>query len=362
MTNFEKWNKEFKSQNLFAFNNNTNGLLWLKTRAICRKEQLQQFIENNKIVLSSSKIAQQNIELFEKLETMPNAMQLLDSFLRERNNEWYKAKGVDEKILKDDLYKVQHYAWGGDQNNSLDKYLVSRYVKNISNYEELCSKQDKIVGNAWNYVQASWYNNWTSFLIESLFKRHKNVISAVGEIKSVDFFLNNYPIDLKVTFFPNQYMDKKLKNKLGKGELTWLRQKAKGVGVSTEKTQSNSQQLYTLTEKLKEIGKTDIIEELTTKRKEVIIEAQDNVLELITWLYTNQGRMRFGAENRLFVILVDLTNMTESWKMKRAFSLIEPKVNSYLNNFNEKSLKEINFKFEGNEYKSLADVIFVVKQ
>lgn len=124
MTNFEKWNKEFKSQNLFAFNNNTNGLLWLKTRAICRKEQLQQFIENNKIVLSSSKIAQQNIELFEKLETMPNAMQLLDSFLRERNNEWYKAKGVDEEILKDDLYKVQHYAWGGDQNNSLDKYLV----------------------------------------------------------------------------------------------------------------------------------------------------------------------------------------------------------------------------------------------
>jgi len=112
------------------------------------------------------------------------------------------------------LYKVHHYAWGGDQNNSLDKHLVSRYVKVISNYDELQSKQNEIVDNAWNYVQTSWYNNWISYLIESLFKRHENVISVVGEIKSVDFFLNNNPIDLKATFFPNQYMEEKLKIKL----------------------------------------------------------------------------------------------------------------------------------------------------
>ena len=102
-------------------------------------------------------------------------------------------------------------------------------------------------------------------------------------------------------------------------------------------------------------------EELKTKRKEVIAEAQSNVLELMTWLYANQGEMRFGAENRLFVILVDSTDMNESWKMKRAFALIEPKVKDYLDNFNEDSLKEISFKFKGNQYKSLADVIFVVK-
>lgn len=33
MTNFEKWNKEFRSQNLFAFNSNENALMWLKVRA-----------------------------------------------------------------------------------------------------------------------------------------------------------------------------------------------------------------------------------------------------------------------------------------------------------------------------------------
>jgi len=84
-------------------------------------------------------------------------------------------------------------------------------------------------------------------------------------------------------------------------------------------------------------------------------------MELMTWLYTNQGEMRFGAENRLFVILVDSTDMNESWKMKRAFALIGPKVKDYLDNFNEESLKEINFTYKGNQYKSLADVLSVVK-
>lgn len=361
MTNFEKWNKDFKNQNLFAFNNNANGLLWLKVRAVCRGKQIKQFLEKNRIALHSSKIAEQNIELFKLLEAMPNAMQLLDTFLNERNHEWYSTMGIDEKGLKEDLYKVHHYAWGGDQNNSLDKHLVSRYVKIISTYDELVEKQNEIAENAWNYVQTSWYNNWTSYLIESLFKRHEKVISAVGEIKSVDFFLNHNPIDLKVTFFPSQYMAEKLKVKLGKRELTWLKQKAKAIGITVGSSQSETQQLYTLSEKLKEIDQTGILDELNAKRKEVITDAQNNEIELMTWLYSNQGEMRFGAENRLFIVLVDSTDINESWKMKRAFSIIEPQVKNYLDNFNKDCLREINFTFKGKNYKSLADIIFITK-
>ena len=361
MTNFEKWDKEFRAQNLDAFNHDINGLLWLKVRAVCRSKQIEQFIVENNITLAATKIAEQNVELFGKLEGMPNAMQLLDDYLKVKSHNWYDAMGIDEAKLKADLYKVQHYAWGGDQNNSLDKHFVSRYVKVISNYDDLVSKQTEIADNAWHYVQTSWYNNWTSYLIESLFKRHEKVISAVGEIKSVDFFIDNNPIDLKVTFFPNQYMDEKLKDKLGKKELTWLKQKAKEVGITVDNTLSESQQMYTLSEKLSEIGRTDILDELKTKRKDVITDAQANTMELMTWLYANQGEMRFGAENRLFVILVDTTDMSQSWKMKRAFSLIEPKVNDYLNYFNANSLKEVNFTFKKDRYKSLADVVFVVK-
>ena len=269
--------------------------------------------------------------------------------------------GVDEERLKADLYKVQYYAWGGDQNNSLDKHLVSRYVKVISEYDELVNKQGEIANNAWNYVQNSWYNNWTSYLIESLFKRHPRVISAVGEIKSVDFFIDDFPVDLKVTFFPNQYMDEKIKLKLGKSVLAWLKAKGKEFGVTVSADDSEAQQIYTLTEKLSEQGHDDIINILNDAKSSVIKDAQNNPVELMTWLYAHQGEMRFGAENRLFVILADSTDMSQSWKMKRAFSLIEPKVKNYLDSFTNHSLKKIDFSFKKQSYSSLADVIFVVK-
>nr|WP_302828915.1 hypothetical protein [uncultured Bacteroides sp.] len=361
MTNFEKWDEAFRTQNLFAFNHNENGLLWLKTRAVCRSKQIGQFLADNNLALASTKIAAQNVELFELLETLPNAMRMLDCYLRVKNHNWYDAMGIDEDKLKEDLYKIQYYAWGGDQNNSLDKHLVSRYVKVISNYEELAGKQTEISENAWNYVQTSWYNNWTSYLIESLFKRHNKVISAVGEIKSVDFFINNNPVDLKVTYFPNQYMEEKLKIKLGKRELSWLKQQAKQVHITVDNSLTESQQMYILSEKLLEQGHEEILNVLKNKRREVVNEAQTDVMELMTWLYTNQGEMRFGAENRLFVILVDSTDMNQSWKMKRSFSLIEPKINNYLDNFDENSLKEVRFVFKKNIYTSLADIIFIVK-
>lgn len=202
MTNFEKWDKEFRLQNLYAFNHNANGLLWLKVRAICRGKQISRFVEENNLKLVSSTITQQNIELFDILERRTDGMDLLDNYLRIKSHEWYAAMGVDENRLKEDLYKVRYYTWGGDQNNSLDKHFVSKYVKVISSYDDLIDKQREIADNAWNYVQTSWYNNWTSYLIESLFKKHTRVVSAVGEIKSVDFFIDGNPIDLKVTFFP----------------------------------------------------------------------------------------------------------------------------------------------------------------
>lgn len=362
MNNFEKWDKAFRAQNLYAFNNDANALLWLKVRAVSRGKQMKQFLNNNGLTLTSTKITEQNVELFELMEQRQDAKSMLDNYLQSKNHEWYTSMGIDEEKLKADLYKVQFYAWGGDQNNSLDKHLVSRYVKVISKYDDLVSKQGEIANNAWNYVQNSWYNNWTSFLIESLFKRHPKVVSAVGEIKSVDFFIDDFPVDLKVTFFPNQYMDEKIKLKLGKSVLSWLKTKGREFGIVSSTGDSESQQIYTLTEKFREQGHDNIINSLNNVKSEVIKDAQNNPVELMTWLYAHQGEMRFGAENRLFLILADSTDMSQSWKMKRAFSLIEPEVQSYLDRFTNQSLKKIDFTFKKQEYSSLADVIFVVKK
>lgn len=323
MENFEKWKRAYKAQNMSAFNHDPNGILWLKVRAISRKPQIRQFIETCGISLKSSRLCDQTKELFELLEQRADAMNLLDKYLKEKSHEWYNLKGVDEDQLKEGLHKVQSYDWGGDRNNSLDKYLVSHFVKNISSFDEVVLRQAEIADNAWRYVMASWYNNWTSYIIEAVFKRHPKVIPAVGEIKGVDFFIGDIPVDLKVSFFPKGYIDFMLKKKFGKDR-------------------SDS-------------------DELENRRNRIIAEAQADSSELMAWLYSNQGEMRFGAENRLFLILADTVAPEQSWKMKRYFELIAPKVNEYLDRFDEQSLKEVDFEFKGEKYRSLADTLFILR-
>ena len=361
MSNFEKWDKEFRAQNLYAFNNNENALLYLKVRAVCRGKQIKQFVDKNGIVLNSTRINDQFAELFSVIEKTPNGMEMLDTYLRDRNNEWYHTMGVDEEKLKSGLRQINSYEWGGDQENSLDQYLVRRYIKVISDLDELRSKADAIAANAWNFVQTSWYNNWTSYLIESIFKKHRRVLSAVGEIKSVDFFIDNKPVDLKVTYFPGAYLQGKLKDVLGNSELTWLKHEAKTFGILPDKNLSDSEQYNFLREEIENHGHQEVIAQLTQLRKQIVDDARKDSESLMKWLYENQSPRLFGAENRLFVVLVDSTDMDQSWKMKRAFSLIEKEVNAYLETFTDTSLKKIDFTFKKQNYTSLADVIFVVK-
>lgn len=84
---------------------------------------------------------------------------------------------------------------------------------------------------------------------------------------------------------------------------------------------------------------------------------------LIKWLYENQGEMRFGSENRIFIVLIDLDDFTQAWKLKRNFKLIKPKILDYLDSFDRtKFLKNIvEFEFNQKQYKALADIIFVLK-
>jgi len=361
MSNFEKWDKEFRAQNLYAFNNNENALLYLKVRAVCRGKQIKQFIDKNGILINSTRINDQFAELFSVMEKTPNGMEMLDTYLRDRNNEWYHTMGVDEEKLKSGLRQINNYEWGGDQENSLDQYLVRRYIKVISDLDVLRSKADAIAANVWNFVQTSWYNNWTSYLIESIFKKHRRVLSAVGEIKSVDFFIDNKPVDLKVTYFPGEYMQGKLKGVLGNSELTWLKHKAKTFGILPDKNLSDSEQYNFLREEIENHGHQEVIAQLTKFRKQIVDDARKDPESLMKWLYEKQSPRLFGAENRLFVVLIDSTDMDQSWKMKRAFSLIEKEVNAYLETFTDTSLKKIDFTFKKQNYSSLADVIFVIK-
>ena len=70
---------------------------------------------------------------------MDNSHNLLNKFIRQINEE--EVGKLDTQQLVSELYKLKNFDWGGDYQNSLDKYLVSRYVK-VQNpsYENLISK------------------------------------------------------------------------------------------------------------------------------------------------------------------------------------------------------------------------------
>ena len=55
--------------------------------------------------------------------------------------------------------------------------------------------------------------------------------STVGQIKSVDFFINNVPFDLKVTYLPAEYIKDKRKEKGYPVELTFLKKKTEEAKI-----------------------------------------------------------------------------------------------------------------------------------
>ena len=54
-----------------------------------------------------------------------------------------------------------------------------------------------------------------------------------------------------------------------------------------------------------------------------------------------------------------MEDMSQSWKMKREFDIIEPKLKTFLDNFDDNSLKQVDYQFKGNSYHSLSGIIFI---
>lgn len=121
---FETYEKAFAQQNLSYFNGNVEGILWLKLRAIARRKQLVTFMKQMGLAAASKTIKKQTIKLFYSLSTDVNKANLvLDVFLRNVENELYAELDINTEQLKEDLYNVRDYHWGGDYNNSLERYL-----------------------------------------------------------------------------------------------------------------------------------------------------------------------------------------------------------------------------------------------
>ncbi|GHT60936.1 hypothetical protein AGMMS50239_10820 [Bacteroidia bacterium] len=369
MKNFEYWENLHKNEQLEEFNRDRVGLLWLKLKSIIRIELVGGFLAFSGYKINTKRQSDNFKALFDLLsKNVDKSFVLLDTYIKQVSQQ--QIESIDISKLISELYKLKHFDWGGDYQNSLDKYLVSQYIK-IPNpsYDNLMSKFDTEINPAvQGYVLNSWYNYWSSVLIENIFKSHSAVLPTVGKIKSVDFFINNIPFDLKVTYLPAEYIKQKRKEKGLPIELIFLKQKAKVARIDFDKNTRPNNIFYEITEKMKDRSDTfcnQVLQTLKDEKLEILQEVQANPQLLAKWLYENQGEMRFGSENRLFLVLIDTDDFNNSWKLKRNIDLLKPTIENYLDNFNTKNIDDlqVSFEFKGKPhgFSALADVIFVVK-
>jgi hypothetical protein len=214
-------------------------------------------------------------------------------------NKKNKLDNLNEIVTQ--LKETKLFNWGGDFQGSLEKSLIKKYIKNNNSISESI---DIITNETINYLYASKYNYLSSKLTENIFFKHPTVTPTINKIKSVDFFIGESFWDLKQTILPKVFIDKK-------------------------------------------------------DFKTAINEVEQNPYELIKWLYENQGEMRFGSENRIFVIFVDKSNYAESWKLKSNLKLLESSINQFLDE--QTPSIDVTFTFKGANYKTKSKLILISK-
>lgn len=205
---------------------------------------------------------------------------------------------VSDDDLKQELFKVKTFSWGIVQGQ-IDQKIQSEYVRRIVRYDDLVSGvKAKLHDDITNYVICSWFNHWTTVLIEEHISAHRAVIPTIKNVKGVDIFFDGQPFDLKVTYLPRDY------------------------------DASN---------------------------------AMKNPTELAIWMYENQGEQRFGDDNRLFVVLFDAKNPDNSWELKRDFDLVFKKIDAFFDREKIKEGDEIAFTYKGKSYTAVTKVLLITK-
>jgi len=359
--------KSFYRDNKFEeILNHELGIYFLKMRSVSRKALLLELANNAKIDLPS--ISGHGDKIFEFLFCKNFSVNILDEFIEEVYKRERKLRFENEDYIFSQLYKLRIFDWGGFYQNAVERAIVNNYIKKIQNYDELCHKiENDINPRLKGYILCSWYNHWTSILIEDMFKDHPSILPAVGLIKKVDFFWKNFPFDLKVTYFPDEFMKLKRREKGLRPELTELKDFARKNEIYFNKNSTPGEIFTELYTKLSEETSPEshrFFNELIRVRKEIIHETMENPPELAKWFYENQGVRRFDAANRFFVVLMDLHNLEESWKLKRNKKLLKKEIDQYLNKTTSLDFDDLKLKFSWDDrvYTTYATIVFIIKE
>lgn len=211
-----------------------------------------------------------------------------------------RQKIITDDELKKELYKVTNYKWSVVQGQ-LDQKIQAEYVRQYFKYDDIIQNvESQLHSDITHYVIASWFNHWTTVLIEDHISQHPRVIPTLKNNFGVDIFFDDQPFDLKITYFPKDFPHS-------------------------------------------------------------LDKALENPKSLIIWLYENQGAQRFGADNRLFIVLVSKNNLEESWKLKRDFDFVFSEIDNFLNKTSVTKEDEIVFNFKKKTYTTHSKILIITK-
>ncbi|MCG3770962.1 MAG: hypothetical protein JW384_02142 [Nitrosomonadaceae bacterium] len=358
---FNSADRLFKAEQIQKLGETVAGRRYLKLRSLSRGEYLTALLDRAGFILGRPAAKETFRYAFDSTLTDTQ----IDKFIADRYQEDRIGRKELESTLVNELYKLEVFDWGGLHQNSLEKTIVDNYVKKIAKYDDLEKAiEGELHSSMRGYVLCSWYNHWTSILIEDIFRDHSNVIPALGQVKKIDFFVKGVPFDLKVTSLPEGYIAVKRKEQNLKPELTLLRGLARQHHIPFDKEMPNGRLLDDLWKKVSDHPDKQCAAELRgikTYRAQLIDELRADPSELIVWLYENQGIRRFDASNRLFLVIVDTNDYFGSWKLKRALPLLRTNINGYLDGVSKNPGRKITFDWEGESYSTLADIVLVTK-
>ena len=222
----------------------------------------------------------------------------VDSFLKRKYLEKIEERRslISDADLRRELMRVDKFSWGTVQGQ-LDSKIQTVYVRKIVHYDDLISSvRSSLHEEVTNYVVCSWFNHWTTVLLEEHISSHAAVVPTLKPIKGVDIFFSGQPFDLKVTYLP------------------------------------------------KDLEPRDAI---------------SHPRDVAIWMYENQGEQRFGADNRLFVVLCDTRSRDDSWKLKRDFDLVFGRIDAFFSEQRVDGSDEVAFKFKGKAYTAVTKVLLI---
>lgn len=239
-------------------------------------------------------------ELIKNIFEIEPDEQIIDAFIKDEYSKKIQKRRaiISDDDLKIELNKVNSFSWGVVQGQ-LDQKIQSQYVRKIVTYENLLNNiKAQLHDEVTSYAICTWFNHWTTVLVEEHISTHKRVIPTIKNIKGIDIFFDGQPFDLKVTYLPHNYNP---------------------------------------------------------------VDAVENPLKLAVWMYENQGAQRFGEDNRLFVILLDKNNPELSWELKRDFNLVFNKIDNFFHQESVSLEDEIVFTFNRKTYTAVSKVVLVTK-